>query len=161
MPTEMKHRARGLAVAWTAIVLLACVVPGGAVAAESKEKGPAAKQAAPAQVDKSGTAHVSSTKASGAAAVAKTKACFGDAPKIERVAPDEGKAGETVTITGKNFGAAGCLASVSFGPGNAATFKHENESTVTVTVPESGKKGIRLLTVTTASGEDSKPFLVK
>ena len=78
----------------------------------------------------------------------------------QTVKPDEGKTGDKVTITGTNFGATGCLSSVSFGPGSPATFVHVNESTVTATVP-SGKKGIRLLTVTTASGEDSKPFFVK
>jgi hypothetical protein len=31
---------------------------------------------------------------------------------------------------------------------------------VTATVP-TAKKGLRLLTITTASGQDSKPFLVK
>ena len=30
---------------------------------------------------------------------AKAKACFGEAPKIEKLSPDEGKAGQKVTIT--------------------------------------------------------------
>lgn len=92
---------------------------------------------------------------------AKANACFGEAPKIDKLTPDEGKAGDTVTITGTKFGSADCLRSVSFGPGNAATFKMKNETTITATVPKGGRKGLAILTVTTASGEDSKPFLIK
>ena len=92
---------------------------------------------------------------------AKATACFGEAPKIEKLSPDEGKAGDKVTITGTKFGSADCLRSVSFGPGNAAAFKVKNETTITATVPKGGRKGLALVTVTTASGEDSKPFLVK
>jgi hypothetical protein len=91
----------------------------------------------------------------------KAKACFGVAPKLEKISPDEGKAGDKVTITGTNFGAAECLRSVSFGPGNAATFKMESATKISATVPSGGRKGLALLIVTTASGEDSKPFLVK
>lgn len=89
------------------------------------------------------------------------KACFGVAPKIETVSPDEGKSGQTVTITGANLGAAECLRGVSFGPGHAANFTLKNATTITATVPSVGRKGLVILTVTTASGEDSKPFLLK
>ena len=89
------------------------------------------------------------------------KACFGEAPRIAKLAPDEGKAGDKVTITGANFGSADCLRGVSFGPGHAATFKLKNETTITATVPPAGRKGLAIVTVTTASGEDSKPFLMK
>jgi hypothetical protein len=89
------------------------------------------------------------------------KACFGEAPRIAKLAPDEGKAGDKVTITGTNFGSADCLRGVSFGPGHAATFKLKNETTITATVPPAGRKGLAIVTVTTASGEDSKPFLMK
>jgi len=37
----------------------------------------------------------------------------------------------------------------------------KNETTITTTVPAGGRKGLAMLTVTTASGEDSKAFLVK
>ena len=104
---------------------------------------------------------VESTKASGAAAVADSQACYGEAPKIEQVSPDEAKAGETVTITGKDFGSAGCLVSVSFGPGNPAQFKQASDTSVTATVPSIKKHGLVILTLTTASGEDSKPVLIK
>lgn len=100
-------------------------------------------------------------RGSGAALVDKAQACYGDAPKIETISPDEGPAGAKVTINGKNFGAPGCLRSVSFGPGHAATFVHNGQDHITATVPAQGRKGMAILTVTTASGEDSKPFLMK
>ncbi len=37
----------------------------------------------------------------------------------------------------------------------------KDETTITVTVPKGGRKGLAIVTVTTASGEDSKPFLMK
>ena len=87
--------------------------------------------------------------------------CFGVAPQIERLVPDEGEPGVKVTITGAEFGSPDCLRGVSFGPGQASVFKMENESTILTTVPTDGRKGLVMVTVTTASGEDSKPFLVK
>lgn len=91
----------------------------------------------------------------------KAAACFGVAPKIEKVSPDEGKAGDRVSITGANFGSEACLRGVSFGPGHTATFKMESATKITATIPSGSRKGLAILTVTTASGEDSKPFLVK
>jgi len=97
----------------------------------------AEKDKAPKKVAKvGGTVKVESTKASGAAIVAKSKACMGDAPKIEKVKPDEGKAGDKILIVGKNFGKAGCLSAISFGPGNPAKFVQEGETQVSVTVPQ-------------------------
>jgi len=90
----------------------------------------------------------------------KAPSCFGEAPRLDKVTPDEGKAGDKVTITGTNFGEAACLRGVSFGPGHPAQFK-QTDNSITTTVPKGGKKGLVLLTVTTASGENSKPFLVK
>ena len=90
----------------------------------------------------------------------KSTACFGEAPKLDKVTPDEGKAGDKVTITGTSFGDAACLRGVSFGPGHPAQFQQTDDS-ITTTVPSGGKKGLVLLTVTTASGENSKPFLIK
>ncbi len=126
----------------------------------SAESEKPAKKEKAAQPAKDAKPKSGATKASGAAIVAKSKACVGDTPKIEKVKPDEGKTGEKVTITGKNFGPPGCLSIVSFGPGSPAKFVHQDDATVTATVP-GAKKGLRLLTITTASGEDSKPFLVK
>ena len=90
----------------------------------------------------------------------KSIGCFGEAPKLDKVTPDEGKAGDKVTITGSSFGTTACLRGVSFGPGHPAQFHQTNDS-ITTTVPSGGKKGLVLLSVTTASGENSKPFLVK
>ena len=90
----------------------------------------------------------------------KAPSCFGEAPMLDKVKPDEGKAGDRVIITGTNFGQAACLRGVSFGPGHPAEFRQTNNS-ITTTVPSGGRKGLVLLSVTTASGESSKPFLVK
>ena len=90
----------------------------------------------------------------------KAPSCFGEAPQLDKLTPDEGKAGDRVTITGTGFGEAACLHGVSFGPGHPAQFQQTNDS-ITTTVPSGGKKGLVLLSVTTASGENSKPFLVK
>jgi hypothetical protein len=43
----------------------------------------------------------------------------------------------------------------------AAIFKIESATRITATVPSGGRKGLAMLTVTTASGEVSKTFLVK
>jgi len=91
----------------------------------------------------------------------KAPACFGMAPNIDTVSPDKGKAGDKVTITGTNFGNSDCLRSISFGPGHAATFKVESDTRISANVPSGGRKGLAMLTVTTASGEVSKTFLVK
>ena len=90
----------------------------------------------------------------------KSPSCFGEAPTLNKLSPDQGKAGDKVTISGTNFGAAACMRGVSFGPGHPAQFRQTNDSIAT-TVPSGGKKGLVLLTITTASGESSKPFLVK
>lgn len=100
-------------------------------------------------------------KAQPAAAAAKTPACFGVAPQIEKLVPDEGHPGAKVAITGTEFGSPECLRGVSFGPGQSATFSMGNESTIVATVPTNSRKGLVIVTVTTASGEDSKPFLIK
>ena len=90
----------------------------------------------------------------------KAPSCFGEAPSLDKLTPDEGKPGDKITITGTRFGEVACLRGVSFGPGHPAQFKQTNDS-ITAVVPQGGKKGLVLLTVTTASGENSKPFLVK
>jgi hypothetical protein len=124
------------------------------------EKAQAPKKSKP-RTDRKSRIAEGATKASGAEIVRKSTACFGTAPKIEKIDPDEVKAGDKVTITGRDFGVPGCLSSVSFGPGNPAKFEQKNESQVTATVPSLKRKGIVLLTLTTASGEDSKPVFIK
>ena len=90
----------------------------------------------------------------------KAVSCFGEAPSLDKLTPDEGKPGDKITITGTKFGEVACLRGVSFGPGHPAQFKQTNDR-ITAVVPQGGKKGLVLLTVTTASGENSKPFLMK
>lgn len=92
---------------------------------------------------------------------AKGKACSGVAPQIDKLVPDEGKPGAQVTIKGADFGSPECLRGVSFGPGHASAVTMKDESTIVTTVPTGGRKGLVMLTVTTASGEDSKVFMVK
>lgn len=143
----------------TVAVALALGSPGSLSAAD-KEKKPAKKPDA-AQSAKAPSSKAGGKKYQTAETAGKAKACFGEAPKIDKVTPDEGKAGDKVTVTGTKFGSLDCLRSVSFGPGHAATFAMQNATTITATVPAGGRKGLAILTVTTASGEDSKPFLVK
>ncbi len=92
---------------------------------------------------------------------ANTPACFGMAPQIEELVPDEGEPGAQVTIKGAEFGSSDCLRGVSFGPGHASDFTMKDESTIVATVPTGSHKGLVMVTVTTASGEDSKVFMVK
>jgi IPT/TIG domain-containing protein len=147
----------GMLVGMVAVGFL-CGNLGMAPAAEPETK---AKKPKASQEPKAAKPKAEKPKFKTAETAGQAKACFGSAPKLEKISPDEGKAGDKVTITGTNFGAAECLRSVSFGPGNAATFKMESTTKISATVPGGGRKGLALLIVTTASGEDSKPFLVK
>jgi hypothetical protein len=138
---------------------LAAISPAGTWAAEPIKQEKKAKK--PAQIRKSALApKATAPKFATAETAGKAPSCFGEAPKLDKLTPDEGKAGVRVIITGTNFGEAACLRGVSFGPGHPAQFRQTNDS-ITTTVPRGGKKGLVLLTVTTASGENSRPFLVK
>ena len=150
-------------------ICLAAISPAGTWAAEpvkqeKKVKKPAkARASAPAPkspAPKLAAPIVATQKFASAETAGKAESCFGEAPTLDWLTPDEGKAGDKVTITGTNFGEAACLRGVSFGPGHPAQFQQTNNSITTI-VPRNGKKGLVLLTVTTASGENSKPFLVK
>lgn len=138
---------------------LAAISPAGTWGAEPVKQEKKAKK--PAQIRKSARApKATAPKFATAETAGKAPSCFGEAPKLDKLTPDEGKAGVRVIITGTNFGEAACLRGVSFGPGHPAQFRQTNDS-ITTTVPRGGKKGLVLLTVTTASGENSRPFLVK
>lgn len=145
-------------------ICLAAISPAGTWAAEpvkqeKKVKKPAkARTSAPAL--KATAPKVAAQKFATAETAGNAPSCFGEAPKLDKLTPDEGKAGDRVTITGTSFGEAACLRGVSFGPGHPAQFQQTDDS-ITTTVPSGGKKGLVLLTVTTASGENSKPFLLK
>ncbi|MBU6433327.1 MAG: IPT/TIG domain-containing protein [Nitrospirae bacterium] len=140
-------------------ICLAAISPADTWAAEPVKQEKKAKQ--PSRTRTQALApKAASPKFASAETAGKAQSCFGEAPMLDKLTPDEGKAGDKVTITGTNFGAAACLRSVSFGPGHPAQFQQTNDN-ITTTVPSGGKKGLVLLTVTTASGENSKPFLVK
>ncbi|NWF74733.1 MAG: hypothetical protein HXY51_17085 [Nitrospirae bacterium] len=126
---------------------------------EKKAKKPA-KAPTTAPASKATSPKVTAPKFESAETAGKAPSCFGEAPILDKVTPDEGKAGDRVTITGINLGQAACLQGVSFGPGHPAQFQQTNNG-ITTTVPSGGKKGLVLLTVTTASGENSKAFLIK
>ena len=140
-------------------ICLAAISPASTWAAEPVKQDKKAKR--PTQVRTSALASKATVpKFASAETAGKALSCFGEAPKLDKLTPDEGKAGDRVTLTGTNLGEAACLRGVSFGPGHPAQFEQTNES-ITTTVPRGGKKGLVLLTVTTASGEDSRPFLLK
>lgn len=138
---------------------LAAITPAISWAAEPVKEEKKAKQ--PAQVRTNALApKATAPKLTTAETAGKASPCSGEAPTLDKLTPDEGKAGDKVTITGTNFGEAACLRGVSFGPGHPAQFHQTNDS-ITTTVPSGGKKGLVLLSVTTASGENSRPFLLK
>ncbi|MEO6112448.1 MAG: IPT/TIG domain-containing protein [Nitrospiraceae bacterium] len=145
-------------------IFLEAISPAGTWAAEpvkqeKKVKKPAnVRTSSPAS--KATVPKMAAPKFATAETAGNAPSCFGEAPKLDKLTPDEGKVGDKVTITGTSFGEAACLRGVSFGPGHPAQFQQTNDSIAT-TVPSGGKKGLVLLTVTTASGENSKPFLVK
>jgi hypothetical protein len=138
---------------------LAAMSQTSAWATEPVAKEKIVKKSAQTQV-KAPTPKTADAKSAMPGTEGKSIACFGEAPQLDKVTPDEGKAGDKVIITGSSFGTAACLRGVSFGPGHPAQFQQTNNSIMTI-VPSVGKKGLVLLTVTTASGENSKPFLVK
>jgi len=124
--------------------------------AKARASAPAPKSSAP----KATAPNVAAPKFATAETAGNAPSCFGEAPNLDKLTPDEGEAGDKVTITGTNFGEVACLRGVSFGPGHPAQFQQTDDG-ITTTVPSGGKKGLVLLTVTTASGENSRPFLVK
>ena len=157
MNTVIGSRITG-AIGVMAIVFVA-ISSTGIWAAEPIKQEKNVKKSAQTQTTASAK-KATAPKFASAETAGKAQSCYGEAPRLDTLTPDEGKAGDKVTITGTSFGEAACLRSVSFGPGHPAKFQQTNDS-ITTTVPSGGKKGMVLLTVTTASGENSKPFLVK
>lgn len=140
-------------------ICLGAVSPLATWAAEPPKKEMKGKKQ-PQVRKNSSTTETVGLKFSTAETAGKAPSCFGEAPALDKVTPDEGKAGDKVVITGSNFGQAACMRGISFGPGHPAQFQQTNNS-ITTTVPSGVKKGLVLLTVTTASGENSKTFLMK
>ena len=147
-----------MAVIGVLALVIATSGPSPLQAAEKDQQAKKPKAAPEAKTDKQKS---TKPKFQSAENAGKGKACFGVAPRIEKLVPDEGKAGDKVTIKGSQFGSPDCLRSVSFGPGHDAKFTMQNETTISATVPAGGRKGLAMVTVTTASGEDSKAFLLK
>jgi hypothetical protein len=143
---------------------LAAISPASTWAAEpvkqEKKVQKPAKARTSAPAPKATAPKVAAPKFATAETAGNAPSCFGEAPTLDKLTPDEGKAGDRVIITGTNFGEVACLRGVSFGPGHPAQFQQTDDS-ITTTVPSGGMKGLVLLTVTTASGENSRPFLVK
>lgn len=140
-------------------ICLAAISPAGIWAAEPAKQEKKAQK--PAKMGKSAPpSKATAPKFASAETAGKAPSCFGEAPRLDKLTPDEGRAGDKVVITGTNFGEAACFRGVSFGAGHPAQFQHTNDRITTI-VPRGGKKGLVLLSVTTASGENSKPFLIK
>ncbi|SPP65997.1 IPT/TIG domain-containing protein [Nitrospira lenta] len=156
----MRNRSLMGGVFLFAVLSLGIALSGPSYSAEP-EKPTAKSKPSAATKSTAKKAPATGAKYQSAETAGKAPTCFGMAPSIDKVSPDEGKAGDKVTITGTNFGNSDCLRSVSFGPGHAATFKIESDSKISATVPSGGRKGLAMLTVTTASGEVSKTFLMK
>jgi hypothetical protein len=130
---------------------------GLAMAAEKTKRGKTSNSA----ISQPGEGMESTNaKAAQSSRLTKGQNCSTRSPKIKKVVPDEGKAGEKVTIAGEHFGSPGCVTMVAFGPGSPAKFTHVDDKTLTAIVPD-GKGGLELLTVTGSVGVDSKPFLHK
>jgi len=154
----MKIRGTVRVIGILTALVFACQI-GVTMAAEQTKK---TRKSKPAHAVTKASAGIQSTKAQAAKSPGLTKGanCAQQGPKVKKVVPDEGKAGEKVTITGDRFGKPGCVTMVSFGPGSPAKFTHVDDKTLTAVVPD-GKKGLEILTVTGAVGGDSKPFLRK
>ena len=140
-------------------ICLAAIGPTDIWAAEPVKQEKKAKKASQARTS-SPASKATAPKLASPETAGQASSCFGEAPILDKLTPDEGKAGDKITITGSKFGTPACLRGVSFGPGHPAQFQQTDDS-ITATVPNGGKKGLVLLSVTTASGENSKPFLMK
>ena len=92
-------------------ICLAAVSPAGTWAAEPVKQEKKAKK--PAQVGTSALApKAAAPKFASAETAGKSESCFGETPTLDKLTPDEGKAGDRVTITGTNCGEAACLRGV-------------------------------------------------
>ena len=138
---------------------LAALSLSSAWAAEPVKEEKKAKKVSQAHTS-TPTSKATTPKVASPETAGQASSCFGEAPILDKLSPDEGKAGDKIIITGSKFGTPACLRGVSFGPGYPAQYQQTNDS-ITATVPAGGKKGLVLLSVTTASGENSKPFLMK
>ena len=83
---------------------------------------------------------------------AKVAACdYHSRPTITTVKPNRAKPGQTITISGKNFGTKECFHSVSFGAKSANEFLYVSPTTLEATVPNL-QPGSVPVTVSTEAG---------
>ena len=83
-------------------------------------------------------------------------------PQISKVEPDELKVGDSVVITGADFGRKKeCFHGVSFGSEPAKTFTYVDDGKVEATVPERAPSGLTFLNIVTSGGTARKGILVK
>ncbi|MEO8338572.1 MAG: IPT/TIG domain-containing protein [Nitrospirota bacterium] len=84
-------------------------------------------------------------------------------PRIAKVEPDEAKPGDTVVITGENFGTKDCFHTVTFSAASSTpvNFTFMGESMIEATVPEA-KAGMSFIIIVGGGGSaQSKPVLIK
>jgi hypothetical protein len=82
----------------------------------------------------------------------KAAACdYHSRPAITTVKPNRAKPGQTITISGKNFGTKECFHSVSFGAKSANEFLYVSPTTLEATVPNL-QPGSVPVTVSTEAG---------
>jgi hypothetical protein len=83
-------------------------------------------------------------------------------PHILKIEPDEMKIGDTILITGKDFGRKKeCFQGVFFGSERAKSFTYIDEEKVEATVPDTAPSGLTFLNVVTSGGANRKGILVK
>ena len=84
-------------------------------------------------------------------------------PRIAKIEPDEAKPGDTVVITGENFGTKECFHTVTFSAASntSVIFKFMSDSAIEATVPEV-KAGMSFVIIVAGGGSaQSKPVLIK
>ncbi|MEO5865228.1 MAG: IPT/TIG domain-containing protein [Nitrospiraceae bacterium] len=84
-------------------------------------------------------------------------------PRIAKVEPDEAKPGDTVVITGENFGTKECFHTVTFSAASSTpvNFTFMGDSTIEATVPDV-KAGMSFIVIVGGGGSaQSKPVLIK
>jgi hypothetical protein len=84
-------------------------------------------------------------------------------PRIAKVEPDEAKPGDTVVITGENFGTKECFHTVTFSAASSTpvNFTFMGDSTIEATVPDA-KAGMSFIVIVGGGGSaQSKPVLIK
>jgi hypothetical protein len=84
-------------------------------------------------------------------------------PRIAKIEPDEAKPGDTVVITGENFGTKECFHTVTFSAASntSVIFKFMSDSAIEAIVPEA-KAGMSFVIIVAGGGSaQSKPVLIK